>query len=58
MDEDLDNIVAMNGSKAELRAAARKKGFKAMIDDGILKIYQGVTSLDAATKCLNFADRT
>jgi type IV pilus assembly protein PilB len=57
MDEDLDNIVASGGLKAELRAAARKKGFKAMIDDGILKIYQGVTTLDAVTKILNFADR-
>ena len=57
MDEELDNIIAANGQKAELRAAARKKGFKAMIDDGILKIYQGVTTLDAVTKILNFADR-
>lgn len=57
MDEDLDNIIAAGGAKQELKAAARKKGFKAMIDDGILKIYQGVTSLDAVTKILNFADR-
>ncbi|TAL35550.1 MAG: type II/IV secretion system protein [Alphaproteobacteria bacterium] len=57
MDEELDNIIAGGGLKAELRAAARKKGFKAMIDDGILKIYQGTTTLDAVTKILNFADR-
>jgi type IV pilus assembly protein PilB len=57
MDEELDNILAANGHKSELKAAARKKGFRPMIDDGILKIYQGVTSLDAVTKILNFADR-
>jgi hypothetical protein len=28
-----------------------------MLDDGILKIYQGTTSLDAAVKILNFSDR-
>jgi type IV pilus assembly protein PilB len=57
MDEELDNIIAGGGLKAELRAAARRKGFKAMIDDGILKIYEGTTTLDAVTKILNFADR-
>ena len=46
-DAELDEIVARNESKAELREAALKKGFKSMKDDGILKILEGVTSLDA-----------
>jgi type II secretory ATPase GspE/PulE/Tfp pilus assembly ATPase PilB-like protein len=57
MDEDLDNIIAANGQRQELRAMARTKGFKNMLDDGILKIFEGVTSLDAVMKILNFADR-
>lgn len=57
MDEELDDIIAAGASKVALKAAARKKGFKSMADDGVLKIYEGVTSLDAVTKVLNFADK-
>lgn len=46
-DEELDEIVAKNLSKAELKAAAVKKGFKSMKDDGILKVLDGLTSLQA-----------
>ena len=45
MDEDLDEIVARNGSKAELKKKAVEKGFKSMKDDGILKILEGMTTL-------------
>lgn len=57
MDEELDDLVAAGAPKSELKAAARRKGFKSMVDDGILKIHQGLTSLDAVTKILNFTDR-
>ena len=57
MDEELDSIIAANGHKSELKAVARKNGFKSMLDDGILKVYQGVTTLDALTKVINFSDR-
>lgn len=57
MDEDLDDIIANGCSKAQLKASARQKGFKSMLDDGILKIHEGVTSLDAVSKVLNFAER-
>ena len=45
-DEDLDEIVARGGTKIELRRAARAKGFKNMRDDGVLKILDGLTSLE------------
>jgi general secretion pathway protein E/type IV pilus assembly protein PilB len=57
MDEDLDDLLAGGYNKSAMRAMARKKGFKSMLDDGILKIYEGVTSLDAVVKILNFAER-
>jgi type II secretory ATPase GspE/PulE/Tfp pilus assembly ATPase PilB-like protein len=47
MDEDLDNIIACNGSKAELKAKAIENGFKSMKDDGILKILEGITTLES-----------
>lgn len=57
LDEELDDLIAQGALKAELRACARKKGFKSMLDDGILKIYEGQVSLEQAVKILNFTDR-
>ena len=49
-DEELDEIVARNGTKGEMKAVAVQKGFKSMKDDGILKILEGVTTLEALSK--------
>lgn len=46
-DEDLDEIIAGGGSKADLKKKAIEKGFKNMKDDGILKILDGVTTLQS-----------
>jgi type IV pilus assembly protein PilB len=46
MDEDLDEIIARGGTKVELKRAAQQKGFKNMRDDGILKILDGITSIE------------
>ncbi|MGH1399009.1 MAG: GspE/PulE family protein [Alphaproteobacteria bacterium] len=53
MDEELDDVIAKGGSKAELRRTAVKKGFKSMKDDGILKVLEGKTSLEALAKAVN-----
>lgn len=52
-DEDLDSMVADNVSKAELKVAAVKKGFKSMKDDGILKVLEGVTDLASVGKVVD-----
>lgn len=52
-DDELDDIVAANGSKAELKATAVKKGFKNMRDDGILKVLEGVTDIKAISKVVD-----
>lgn len=57
MDDDIEAVIAANGHKSELKAVARKNGFKSMRDDGVLKVYEGLTSLDALMKIVNFADR-
>ncbi|HOO49985.1 MAG TPA: GspE/PulE family protein, partial [Alphaproteobacteria bacterium] len=46
LDEDLDEIIARGGTKVEMKRVAQQKGFKSMRDDGILKILDGVTSLE------------
>ena len=48
-DEELDDLLAKNVSKAELKKAAIEKGFKSMRDDGILKILQGITTIEAVS---------
>lgn len=52
-DEDLDELLAGGASKADIKVAAVKKGFKSMKDDGILKILEGITDLDAVSKVVN-----
>ncbi|MDH5722139.1 MAG: ATPase, T2SS/T4P/T4SS family [Alphaproteobacteria bacterium] len=52
-DSELDEIIARNESKAELREAALKKGFKSMKDDGILKILEGLTSFEAISRVVD-----
>lgn len=52
-DDDLDEIVARGGTKHELKQVAVQKGFKSMKDDGILKIIEGVTTLDALSKVVD-----
>ncbi len=52
-DEELNEVIARNESKAELKALALKKGFKSMKDDGILKVLDGVTDLDALAKVVD-----
>ncbi len=46
MDEDLDEVIARSGTKIEMKRVAKQKGFKSMRDDGILKILEGITSLE------------
>ena len=52
-DEELDQLLADNVSKAELKNAAVEKGFKSMRDDGILKVLEGKTTIEALSKVVN-----
>jgi type II secretory ATPase GspE/PulE/Tfp pilus assembly ATPase PilB-like protein len=53
MDEDLDKILADGGTKADIKKVAVEKGFKSMKDDGILKVLEGVTTLEALAKAVD-----
>jgi len=46
-------LLARGESKAEIKALAVKKGFKSMKDDGILKVLEGITSLEALAKVVD-----
>ena len=53
MDEELDDILANGGSKAQIKIRAVEKGFKSMKDDGILKILDGLTTLDSLAQVVD-----
>lgn len=57
LDEDLNDLIAEGAHRTKIKAMAREKGFRSMLDDGIEKVLQGTTSLDALMKILNFSDR-
>ncbi len=53
LDDELNEVIARNESKAELKALALKNGFKSMKEDGILKVLEGVTDLAALSKVVD-----
>ena len=52
-DEEMDEILASGASKADLKNKAKEKGFKSMKDDGILKILEGITTLEALSRVVD-----
>ncbi|MGN7502444.1 MAG: GspE/PulE family protein [Alphaproteobacteria bacterium] len=52
-DEELDDLVAANAPKSDIRKMAFQKGFKSMKDDGMLKILEGTTDFAAVSKVVN-----
>ena len=52
-DEEMDEIVARKGTRAELNEIALSKGFKNMRDDAMLKILEGKTTFDAISKVVD-----
>ncbi|HBH27047.1 MAG TPA: type II secretion system protein E [Rhodospirillaceae bacterium] len=57
LDEDMDEILAEGASKAALKALAYKKGFKDLRHDGILKVLEGITSLEALARVVDIRKR-
>jgi Type II secretory pathway, ATPase PulE/Tfp pilus assembly pathway, ATPase PilB len=52
-DEELDEVIAGEGTKADLQRVAKQKDFKSMKDDGMLKVLEGLTSLEEVSKKVN-----
>ncbi len=52
-DEELDDVIAAEGTKSDLVRTAKQKGFKSMKDDGMLKVLEGVTSIEEVSKKVN-----
>jgi len=46
IDDEMENFIAKNPSIADLRAKAIKKGFVTMYQDGLIKILEGLTTIE------------
>ena len=57
IDEELDELIASGGSKAQLVAVARAKGCKSMAEDGIAKILAGEIDIPSLIKAVDMTAR-
>ncbi|MDN2709645.1 ATPase, T2SS/T4P/T4SS family [Janthinobacterium sp. SUN118] len=57
MTADLDELTARRASLRELKAAARAAGFKALVDDGMRRVREGVTTLEEVARVVDLTDR-
>lgn len=46
VDENLKNLIAQGASYAEIKKAAQKNGMRTLRQDGLVKVLQGITSLE------------
>jgi len=46
MDENIENIMTTNPNEREVKKAAEKQGIFDMKEDGVLKVLQGITSME------------
>ena len=57
MTAELDELTARRASVRELRAAARAAGFHALVDDGMRRVTEGVTTLEEVARVVDLTDR-
>jgi type II secretory ATPase GspE/PulE/Tfp pilus assembly ATPase PilB-like protein len=57
LDEELDEIVASGGTRAALKAAALKKGYRTMAEDGIAKVLAGELALASLARTVDLTAR-
>ena len=55
-DEKIENIVIQNPSEREINKASESQGILNMKQDGILKILQGMTSLDELSRVIDLEE--
>jgi len=46
VDDEMENFISANPSVADLNKKAREKGMTTMKQDGLIKVFQGITTLD------------
>jgi type IV pilus assembly protein PilB len=51
--EAIQHIILKNGSSIEIAAQAQREGVKNLRQSGLIKVKQGVTSLEEVLGCTN-----
>jgi type IV pilus assembly protein PilB len=54
---DLDEAIARRASARELRNTAQAAGFRSLVDDGMRRVLQGITSLDEVARVIDLTER-
>jgi general secretion pathway protein E/type IV pilus assembly protein PilB len=54
---DLDEAIARRASARELRNTAHAAGFRSLVDDGMRRVLQGITSLDEVARVIDLTER-
>src|SRR5450830_1462050 len=57
MTPELDEMTARRASTRELKNAARAAGFQDLVDDGLRRVREGVTTLDEVARVVDLTDR-
>src|SRR5450830_772621 len=57
MNAELDELVARRASLRELRKAANASCFRTLVDDGMRRVLEGVTTLDEVSRVVDLTDR-
>jgi len=55
--DEMDELVSRNASRAELRESAGRFGFRNMADDGVAKVLAGQTSVEELVGHIDMTDR-
>lgn len=57
MNAELDELIGRRASARELRSAAQAAGFKTLVDDGMRRVLEGVTTLEEVSRVVDLTDR-
>ncbi|WP_018607761.1 GspE/PulE family protein [Uliginosibacterium gangwonense] len=57
MDADIDELIARRATFREMRNAARAKGFRTLAEDGLRRVFDGITSLDELARVVDLTER-
>jgi type IV pilus assembly protein PilB len=54
---ELDELVARRASNRELKKVAASSGFHSLVDDGVRRVLEGVTTLEEVARVVDLTDR-
>jgi type II secretory ATPase GspE/PulE/Tfp pilus assembly ATPase PilB-like protein len=55
VDENIENAVISNPSERDIEAASRNQKLLSLVEDGVLKVLSGLTSLDELGRVLDLS---